>query len=232
MKENTRSHSPEISGSSGTDQPLRMEREVTIVLGKSGQGKTTWVQQQIEQLDRVLVWDPKKQYRNIEFRPDLPDLINREKRPETFRYGTVFPEHAEDIGDAGMLAGNCTIVLEECTVCLDKKNILPDWIRDPLFLGRERGVSIIAVSQRPASIPIFLRSQASRIVTFNQTEDDDVLWLKKLFGQDMLNLNILECLDWTLSPPGPVKRYSIAPPPIVKKDEISVLAVLGLDKDS
>ena len=66
-----------------------------LVLGKTGQGKSTWVQGYNAGLDRVLAWDPKRQYRNCEFREDLREFF-LSQIPTTFRVGTVFPEYAED----------------------------------------------------------------------------------------------------------------------------------------
>ena len=54
-----------------------------LVLGKTGQGKSTWVQGYNAGLDRVLAWDPKRQYRNCEFREDLRDFFSLKSPPRS-----------------------------------------------------------------------------------------------------------------------------------------------------
>lgn len=63
-------------------------------------------------------------------------------------------------------------------------------VREPLELcaltgahyGGGAGVGLYMVTQRPGSVPINVRSQAERVITFRQSEPRDVAWLQEWSG--------------------------------------------------
>lgn len=65
-------------------------------------------------------------------------------------------------------------------------------VREPLELvaltgahyGGGAGVGLYMVTQRPGSVPINVRSQAERVITFRQSEPRDIAWLQEWSGSE------------------------------------------------
>lgn len=179
-----------------------MQRDFILVVGAQGFGKTVWTQTYCAQRNRLLVYDPKAEYRGVDFLADpeewVPRVVSREL--ETFRFGTYLDEEIEMFGNAAYAAGNCTLVMEECALLFNRGEDIADWARPLVFMGREPRLNLVLVAQRAHRIPIDIRSQASRIITFSQTEPDDVRALCSRIGREHENairaLPPLQCLDW------------------------------------
>ena len=224
-----------------------MRREVIIVLGKTGCGKSWWAKHAVQASERLAVFDPLQspEYRVAWVEPEDTDALEGQYRQKQFRVGVYDPDSLPSLGSyafayggpevmeyhgtkawfdgqQGMATGPLTLVLEEFSTITEKGQRPPDWLRRLIFLGRHKGVSLVAVAQRAVSIPIELRSQASRIVSFAQHEADDVDWLEEFYGPDVADelpdLPKFECVDYRLG--GTVERYSIRP---------TVQATFGVD---
>lgn len=187
------------------------EREIIIVLGQQGQGKSSWAKQYTQGLSRLCVWDPKKSY-PVEYPYDLSAWWEDTEDRTSFRIGGYYPEQAEILGSIAFVEQQCCLLVEECGILFQPRADLPQWMREPVYIGRERGVTVVAVAQRPRSINIVLRSQATRIVTFRQREQKDLEWLDECFEPgDILSLDKLECLDFDVNT-SEVTRYKISLP--------------------
>lgn len=182
-----------------------MSREIIAVLGKTGHGKSVWTRKFCASKKRLFVFDPLLDYpcRYLNFE-ELIDYFDEGFFDEgrNFCVGSGDPECLELLGALNMLAGECMMIVEECAVALDKYGKIPSWLRDIVFLGRHRSAGILVTAQRAASVPIDLRSQVSRLVTFAQSEGDDLAWLKPFVGIDIKmlpGLPPLSCIDCTAS---------------------------------
>ena len=192
----------------------RGRRDVIIILGKTGYGKSTWLRKYLASVPRVFCFDP---FRDIpaEYLP-AEQLIERYEskwfaQSQAFAVGSYMPNDFDLIGSIAYLVGHASLVIEECGVAFYKGERIPEWLQEAIFLGRHQSLSIILTAQRAASIPIELRSQASRFVSFRQTEVRDVQWCRDYLGEhyDLLpNLDELECLD---ADNKSVSHYRIAP---------------------
>lgn len=192
-----------------------IDREVVIVLGKTGQGKSVWTRSYLLNKPRVFIFDPvrdfpaDKYFDNAQELAEFVEHVN-EGLVEKFRVALSDIEHLDLLGNASFLVGNCFLAIEEAAFCFEMRQRSPQWLRDIIFLGRHRGVSLLMTAQRAVSIPIDLRSQASRAVSFAQTEGRDMDWLRDYFGDrtyEIEELGKLECLDSKL---GEVNRYRLA----------------------
>lgn len=178
-----------------------IQREVTIILGKTGYGKSTWLKQYAGMFSRIFVFDPFAAF-PAEYISEQT-LIDRHesgelKDPQTFRIGTREIAQMDLIGSISYLSGNCLFVIEECGVAFYKGERIPDWLAEIIFLGRHNAVSLCLTAQRAASIPIELRSQANRFVTFRQTERKDVDWCRDYVGDlfpQIPTLPKFRCID-------------------------------------
>ena len=196
-----------------------MKRNVTIILGKTGYGKTLMAKLLTLGNKRLMVYDPAMEWPKTvflnaqELKRFWVDLSRaREKNYiKRFRVGVIDHELTEGLGSLSYIEGNNTLVLEECHMLFPRGKLLPKWATDQIFYGRHRAVNLMFLSQRASSIPIDLRSQANRVITFNQHEPDDMRALQAQFGRELVKnvvttLPPLECLDYT---DDGIKRYSI-----------------------
>lgn len=198
-----------------------MNREVIIVGGMTGWGKSLWVKTYSAHAKRLLVYDPLHDptfphfgYPQVKYdseehgfdefqeksQPGTWDFLKDKKDTVTFRVGTAFPNRVEDLGIAAWNVGNNLLVIEEASTLFEKGQArLPRWLSDLIFVGRHRRCSLCFIAQRFMSIPKDVRSQASRIVTFNQHEEDDMSYLRSVFGKDdaarVSTLPKFTCLD-------------------------------------
>lgn len=189
-----------------------MERDFIVVVGNQGQGKSVWSKAYADGQKRLLVYDPLQSYR-ADFQTDPEEWVEDIIRDGSdFRFGSGYPWELSMLGNAAYAAGNCTFVVEECALIFKRGEELQDWAKPLVFMGRIQRVSLVLIAQRASKIPMDIRSQASRIITFRQTEPADVSALIDRIGEDaetIPDLPPLTCIDWE---EGKVSRYSIPKP--------------------
>lgn len=191
-------------------------RKIIIVLGLTGFGKSVWTRSLVAGMPRLFVWDPVASY-NVEWMDDqsLIGALDDGRLDKKFRVGSFEPDSPELLGSLAFLQGNCTLVLEEASLIFQKGARIEPWASQIVFLGRHRATSLVVTAQRATSIPIEIRSQAHRVVSFAQTDGDDLKALRSFFGdrhKELADLQPLECFDagpgardfshYTISPPG------------------------------
>lgn len=191
------------------------DRKIIVVLGKTGHGKSVWTRAYVAGVPRLFVADPLGSFR-CEW-CDHGELLNRYDYGEfaankKFSVGSVELADAELMGALAFLSRSCTYVVEEASLVFEKGGRLPGWANDIVFLGRHRDVSMIVTAQRAASIPIEIRSQAHRVVSFAQHEGDDLKWLRGFFGNDIEKLPSLPPLTCLDSEGTGARCYSLKPP--------------------
>lgn len=192
-----------------------MTRDFIIVLGNQGFGKTVWTKLYGASKPRLLLYDPKAEYPNVDYQSDpedwIPGVVNRQT--EKFRFGTYQESDIELFGNAAFAAGRCTFIMEECAILFDRGEDIAAWAKPLIFMGREPQLNLVLVAQRANRIPIDIRSQASRIVTFLQSDPDDVRALAarigKQYAERISSLPPLNCLDWQAGQG--VRAYQVAP---------------------
>lgn len=191
-----------------------MERDFIILIGNQGYGKSVWAKLYAASLTRLLVFDPLSSYPSVDFNTAPDDWANdvAHARLNAFRYGSFLPDELPIIGNTAFAAGNCTMIVEECALLFRRGEELHDWAKPLVFMGRHQRVSLVLIAQRASKIPVDIRSQASRIVSFLQTEPADVAALCDRIGnsyeETIASLPRLHCLDWDN---GNVREYAISP---------------------
>jgi DNA helicase HerA-like ATPase len=129
---------------------------------------------------------------------------------KTFRIGTDDPDNVQLIANLAYVCGDTTLVIEECAVFFKRGLPLEPWAKRIVFMGRHTRSSLIVLAQRASSVPIDIRSQALRLVTFAQQEKDDVAAICSRIGNKyrdkIRELKVLECLD---NEEGHTRCYSI-----------------------
>src|SRR5262245_36695204 len=190
----------------------KFEREVICAGGKTGTGETLWTRRYLRTRRRVIIQDPMLEYEGILFEntEDLLDYV--EDHPTVYQVRTEFAEDAADLSAIAMAAGNCRhrgtpmqhpgcrdvcLVIDEAGRSLpDGRNIDPA-VADVIYRGRHRHVTLVNVTQRASTLHIAARSQWTRLITFWQTEDNDIKWLQNQAGSklDIQHLKPLEYFD-------------------------------------
>lgn len=191
-----------------------MQRDFIVVAGMQGCGKSTWTELYTASKSRLLCFDPKAVHRGVDFTTPPEDYIPAILDGELtqFRFGTYLPEEVELFGSTAFAAQKTCFLLEECATLFDKGESLRPWARPLVFMGREPQLDLVLVAQRLVSIPLDVRSQATRIVTFTQVAPADVRALAEMIGGEASQLPELpryECLDWQLGEG--ISRYRVVP---------------------
>lgn len=189
-----------------------MQRDVICVCGVTGSGKTTWARLFADPVRRLFVYDLAASFR-AQYAP-VADIARVQSsgdlRNKNFRLGVYSPYDAEALTACAYMEGDCLLILEEIsTLYKIGARDVGGPLQEAILLGRHRRVSILAIAQRITNIPIILRSQASRIISFRQQEPNDVAALREFLGRDALRLPSLpdlHCLDWNK---GRVTDYTV-----------------------
>jgi len=164
-------------------------REIALIFGKTGMGKSNYIKTYLSELKRVIILDPLDEYPAIEFQ-NLEDIVSHiemnEKNPKGFCVKSCNILHLESLGEIVDSLNDVTFIIEEAQRCLPaSRQELPDSLQRIIFLGRHFGRSLVIAAQRPSIVHIAARSQWTRIVTFNLTEVGDLQWLKGTSGYDL-----------------------------------------------
>lgn len=198
-----------MSGSPG-------DGEVVVIVGKRRFGKSTWLGKYLAPKSRRFVFDP--------FRKFPAEYLTEQQLIERHENGSLSPQNSPrlsvgscTLADLDLLAaiaylnGHAHFIIEECGVTFNPGERLSEPMQEAIFLGGHNWLSLVFVAQRATSIPIALRSQETRIVSFRQSERDDIKRLRDNFGdraEELRTLEKLECLDVE---DNEVSRYKITP---------------------
>lgn len=189
-------------------------REVLGVLGMTGQGKSVWTRRYMSAFNRLFVFDPLGDA-DVEY-ITVEQLIEKYEKGDLnygkhFRLGTISSDDIPFFTSVSFIIGNNLFCVEECALAFENaRGNLDSWWRELIFLGRHQSVSLLFTAQRSVSIPIAVRSQFTRLVSFRQIERADVSWMRDYFAdqtEDIPTLQELECID---SNKGDISRYKIA----------------------
>jgi superfamily II DNA or RNA helicase len=187
--------------------PALLNRNVRLILGKTGSGKTTLARQFVTGLPRALILDngfcefPAVPFLNIQ---DLHAYLDANGgQGGNFRAGftplraqvaTIF-QWAREIGNAEEM----TLVLEECDRFPTPESAL--YFEELVQRGRHFGVHLLGLTTHPYAVDIDLRRQATEIFTFRQHEPADLKWLSAVMTPEALDqvmtLGDYEYIQWT-----------------------------------
>ena len=167
------------------------QRDVVLILGQDGTGKTTEARRLVAKENRLLVLDAGfEQF-------DVPSALGLAEAVEVLRecraFGTDAPFRIsftplpDEYDLCFLLArdlGNCTIVAEEA----DRFDSMGPWQTEYMFRGRHWGVSIIACTIQPYALPKDLRRIVREVRAFRTSEVSDLDYLAGLVGEAAYDL--------------------------------------------
>lgn len=191
----------------------KFEREVILVVGKTGHGKTLWTRRYVFARKRVIILDPMLEYEGILY-DDTGKILDYISKNRYYQVRSEFAEDAPDLAKIAMAAGHCVkqgkpmphpkctdicLVIDEAGRAIPSRTTLDPAIEDVIYRGRHRHVTLVNVTQRASTLSIAARSQWTRLICFWQTEDSDVKWIHSQAGSkiDIERLRPLEYFDIT-----------------------------------
>lgn len=195
-----------------TLRPADKKRDVVLVFGKTGMGKTEWTKGYVRTLPRVLALDPMLEYDSFQSFDDMTELVDHVKKYRTWKVRTEFaPDFdlltrtawaVQDPERPYFSPHGATLLIEEAARVIPPGLFkMPQAFVDIIYRGRHRLISVVIVSQRAHTVHIMPRSQWTRMIVFKQSEAQDVTWIRNVtgFNLDARELGKLEYFDVTPS---------------------------------
>lgn len=166
-------------------------REISIIFGRTGSGKSYLTKQLIKNMDRVIIIDSLNEYNEGIIVNNLKEFATFFlQRPNIKRFKVIVRFHNNDLSkdlsdefnilfDLIYHIGNLTLVLEEAEIYISKraeKTVFNNLIR----FGRHSSISMIAIARRVTELSNNLKSQVNYFYSFKQTLPKDIEYLKEL----------------------------------------------------
>jgi len=146
-------------------------RELTIILGKTGCGKTTLAKEKSKGYSRCVIIDPKYDFEGLIFY-DSESLItyHKENLPKKFIYVCRFFEDNE----VDNVFRFCQIVGDILLIVYEAELYISAYSKSAMFNqlvlgGRHENISIIAISHRTTGLSNEMKSVVKKIISFKQT---------------------------------------------------------------
>ena len=193
------------------------ERDVILVYGKTGMGKSRWTRRYLKSKQRVIIVDPMREH-DGQLVEDLGEVIDTVEAYPTFRVRSEWSHETPVLASIAMAANDprkwggdgpenimkipeLTFVVEEAQRAMSPRSNLHPAIEQILLRGRHHRVTPLFISQRPSTVHIMARSQWTRLVVFHQTEGGDTRWLEEQSGINREEFSML----------GPGEYFDISP---------------------
>jgi len=204
---------------------MNVEAIIKLVFGIRGCGKTVKVRNLIKDIRRLLVVDTKgyDYYDGVSFH-SLSELKKFWLTVYSGDFRLIYKppgddaEIIEDIAEICSLSLACenmTLVIEELNIIFDEKRP-PTEFNKMVLSGREPGVELIGVAQRPFGFGRKFTSQAKEFYVFYNREPGDVRFFKQSLGTEaalaICTLEQYQYLKWIYA--DGVQKYEIC------KDEL------------
>jgi len=173
------------------------------IFGGSGSGKSYRCNQLIKKDKRLIVWDSMEEYDGLVIDGDIMKALKimklRKQFKIAFRPSFKYMEKSFDQFCRMVYAiGNVRVVVEELNEVTKPSYAPPAW-KGLCSRGRHRGLRVIGLSQRPASVDKDFIGNASEIYAGVLNYDPDWKSLASKFGKDAVKLATLpkrEQLHW------------------------------------
>lgn len=169
--------------------------EDIVICGAKNSGKSFLANELLKSFSNItcIVWDWNHQFhdsRAMLFHT-LDDLLEVFDQVHKGRY-ILQPydksqEAFEDLCDAVFERGNCVLFLDELHNFTSKQSIIRPF-QNLILSGRPRGVSVISISTRPASLPNSVLSNANHVFCFRLNIESDVKFLESWMGEEVWQL--------------------------------------------
>ena len=172
---------------------MRRENELIGVFGKKGGGKTSIAASLTADSNRLIVFDHNREYERGMIVTNPQQLIDAIRKYNSSAFRLIYrfddsmrlSEHAEFFLRAAYTVTNYTLLFEEIDRVSEPRS-MPEGLDNIVNVGRHKGISLIALSRRPARVPRDLTSNADRIFVAGPiNEPKDVDYLSEFMGSEV-----------------------------------------------
>lgn len=158
---------------------LRLKRDQRgVIIGQSGTGKSVLAKYLLPSTGRLGIVDPKRMFdykQNVRIYSSADWLLF--ERPDRFIYRPK-PDNMGNIYDYNRIykymydRGNYFGYTDDMVGVMDRSNF-PYYLRICYQMGREKNVAMLSSFQRPAWVPVFTVSEASKFYVFTLVSGQD-----------------------------------------------------------
>jgi DNA helicase HerA-like ATPase len=164
--------------------------ERMALVGATGTGKTFFARRLLAHVPRLIVIDPKSTLRDYVPRPYDKRARKRLENGEPFR-ARFAPAPGEDwryeeIFEQIYWAGNVVVYIDEVYAVSPPGRQPGPYLTALYTRGRELGIGVVAATQRPAWVPLFILSEANSYVMFRLMLDKDKRRMAEFMGREVL----------------------------------------------
>lgn len=159
-----------------------LDNERVLFVGKTGSGKTVLAKHFLQQINRVMVVDPKHTFRLDGFhRTRRLPFISRD-------FKIIYrPRWEDDFALADLIyhmnkMRDCTIYIDELATLREQFPASTQMLADVVRTGRERHVAVWSALQRPRWVPLVFLTEAEVMFQFNLRSGEDRRYMVTFMG--------------------------------------------------
>jgi hypothetical protein len=170
-------------------------RRIDLILGKTGSGKSSFVKKElIPYRKRLVIIDALSEYENGVIFYNIDNFIeyiieNKVNHFEEFKYICRFTDDQEIelLFQVVFELSNLTLLVEECEIYVSPNAKSSNFLKIVRY-GRHKNISVIGVARRSTELSLTFRSQTDSIISFKQTDTNDLKKMEELglYGLDKL----------------------------------------------
>jgi DNA helicase HerA-like ATPase len=181
------------------------DEDLTIV-GSKGSGKSYLANTILQSLHgiNVWVWDYNRQFHDSKSMlfHDLDEMLEAWKIMKSGKYILQSFDNSETEfrrfckAAFNMANGGLVVIIDEVHAYVTKQKIVKEY-NDIVLSGRPRGITLVSISSRPASLPNNCLTNAKHVFAFRLNLESDVKYLESWMGSEV----------WVLMPKNKRLKY-------------------------
>jgi len=166
-------------------------REVIIIFGKTGSGKSYYAKKIISSFSRVIILDPMAEYEDGLIFEDFESLADYYLQivPDDFKFICRFTND----NDINFLFRIVFEIKDLLLVCEEAEIYISPFSKQSNFLkliryGRHSEISLLLIARRASELSLDVRAQVTKLISFVQTDPNDLIKMDKLGLTNLENL--------------------------------------------
>ncbi|MBS3917904.1 MAG: hypothetical protein KG012_03345 [Deltaproteobacteria bacterium] len=169
-----------------------IKNEISVIIGRKGQGKTTLASRLIQNIKKVIIIDTLIEYTGsaqINIDEDLIKNLNYFFNNSTEFRLSITPENPaefEDVINILKRYKNYTLLLDEVGIW-SNPSYIPDSLYWILRFGRHSQINQIYAARRPTELNRMMSALADRFYIFNTIEPRDLEYIAKITDSSLIN---------------------------------------------